>query len=498
MFADISNFTAWSSTREPFQVFLLLETLYGAFDVIAKRRRVFKVETVGDCYVAVAGVPTPRKDHAVAMAAFARDCIVKMNELTRKLEVTLGPDTTELALRVGLHSGPVTGGVLRGENARFQLFGDTMNCASRIESTGRPNRVQLSSTTAQLLEAAGKSHWMQKREEAVMAKGKGKLETYWLTMEMAPTTATASTTSDISVPAMDEHGQPVRERGVDHSVPTSHISDNANVKADKADKAAKNARLVDWNTAVLLQRLKAVVKARGDSEDLDPMVAEQLRAFVQECANLYNDNPFHNFEHASHVTMSVTKLLARVVTFDDSDKAHLYTKTINTDPMTQFAVVFSALVHDVDHAGVPNAQLVAEKAEVAQRFSKSVAENNSIQVAWQLFIEPGFSKLRVCLCPRRTDLIRLHELIVNIVLATDIVDKDLKEERNARWAKVFSEHANSASNIDQLKATIVLEHLIQASDVCHTMQHWHIYRKVRATATWTLVRTGLTFSLSVE
>ena len=75
---------------------------------IAKRRGVFKVETVGDCYVAVCGLPDPRRDHAMAMARFARDCSNRMNELTRKLELVLGPGTGDLAIRVGLHSGPGT------------------------------------------------------------------------------------------------------------------------------------------------------------------------------------------------------------------------------------------------------------------------------------------------------------------------------------------------------------------------------------------------------
>jgi hypothetical protein len=93
MFADIAGFTAWSSSREPSQVFTLLETVYQAFDDVAKRRRVFKVETIGDCYVAVAGLPEPRKDHAVVMARFARECLQKVDELTKSLEVTLGPGT---------------------------------------------------------------------------------------------------------------------------------------------------------------------------------------------------------------------------------------------------------------------------------------------------------------------------------------------------------------------------------------------------------------------
>ena len=118
---DIVGFTAWSSTRDPTQVFTLLETLYNAFDVIARRRGIFKVETVGDCYVAVAGVPEYRDDHAVAMARFATDCVAAMTRLTSELEVELGPDTADLGCRVGIHSGPVTAGVLRGERARFQL-----------------------------------------------------------------------------------------------------------------------------------------------------------------------------------------------------------------------------------------------------------------------------------------------------------------------------------------------------------------------------------------
>jgi Adenylate and Guanylate cyclase catalytic domain len=94
MYADIAGFTAWSSVREPCQVFTLLETLFKQYDVIAKRRRIFKVETIGDCYVAVCGVPHPRSDHAIAMARFARDCVLTMHDLGKKLEVELGPDTS--------------------------------------------------------------------------------------------------------------------------------------------------------------------------------------------------------------------------------------------------------------------------------------------------------------------------------------------------------------------------------------------------------------------
>jgi class 3 adenylate cyclase len=81
-------------------------------------------KTIGDSYVAVAGLPEPRKDHAIVMVKFARDCRERFHEVSRDLEVTLGPDTGDLGMRFGLHSGPVTAGVLRGQKSRFQLFGD--------------------------------------------------------------------------------------------------------------------------------------------------------------------------------------------------------------------------------------------------------------------------------------------------------------------------------------------------------------------------------------
>ena len=125
---------------------------------------------------------------------------------------------------------------------------------------------------------------------------------------------------------------------------------------------------------------------------------------------------------------------------------------------------------------MPNAQLVSEGTAIAELYKgKSVAEQNSVDKSWELLMEPQFKELRNAIYCSDTELTRFRSLLVNSVMATDIVDKDLKADRNERWAHAFSESAGA--NADELKVRIVLEHMIQASDVCHTMQHWHIFRK---------------------
>ena len=156
-------------------------------------------------------------------------------------------------------------------------------------------------------------------------------------------------------------------------------------------------------------------------------------------------------------------------------------KRIAKDPLTQFACAFSALIHDLDHQGVSNTTLVAEATPLAQKYhNQSVAEQNSLDLAWDLLMQPEFQTLYSTLCSSAEDSARFRSLIVNSVMATDIMDKQLGTARKDRWNKAFCEDAVSGeehqANINR-KATIIIEHLIQASDVSHTMQHWAIYVK---------------------
>jgi len=181
--------------------------------------------------------------------------------------------------------------------------------------------------------------------------------------------------------------------------------------------------------------------------------------------------PFHNFEHASHVAMSVTKLLSRIVAYssnentNDANKSVAQTLSENTfgitsDPLTQFACVLSALMHDADHQGVPNSQLIAEGVDIASYYkNKSVAEQNSVDLAWHHLMDDNFAALRATIYANEDEMQRFRQLVVNSVMATDIMDKDLKDLRNNRWEKAFSEQDKNEdpSITKNRKATIVIE-----------------------------------------
>ena len=245
----------------------------------------------------------------------------------------------------------------------------------------------------------------------------------------------------------------------------------------------RDKRLIEWNASLLQDRLKKVLEQRNKKPELSEKVQNQTMDFVTEIAAGYKNNHFHNFEHCSHVTMSVSKLLGRVAKLEDQDAARPskrknYVKDISSCALTQFAVVLSAIIHDLDHTGVPNATLVEEGDALAVKYhNTSVAENNSIELAWRIFVKEEYRDFRSCIADIGNGLEQFRLLLENIVLATDICDRDLKAARDARWNAVFSESSCSNPNIDHDRATIVIEHLIQASDVCHTMQHWKVFRK---------------------
>ena len=294
---------------------------------------------------------------------------------------SFSPDTTDLQLRVGIHTGQVTAGVLRGERARFQLFGDSVNTAGHLEYTSLPNRIQVSDTTAEELRKVGKDKWLKERDDKISVKGKGLMQTYWLetraeskrrALEMKYGSRVNAAMKDDSddKPQEQARPQPSRKESLsfrpDDSERDFDLSENNEMshKDGIVLEMTKTERLVEWNVEVLSYLLKQIIVSRPggkmtpsthpslaqaeqaigassgktvldefkeiielpslnsenamnrrdpNSIELPSTVVDQLRDLIGIIAGMYRENPFHSFEHASHVTASVRKLLSRIV-----------------------------------------------------------------------------------------------------------------------------------------------------------------------------------------
>ena len=169
MFADIAGFTALSSRTSPEALVTMLNELFSLFDGLAEQHGLEKIKTIGDAYMVASGLPEPRTDHAPAMAEMALDMQARIGELSQLLGV-------DLALRIGIDSGPVTAGVIGRHKFTYDLWGDTVNTASRMESHGVAGRIQVSEATFRKLRG---TYEFEARGE-IDIKGKGRLLAYLL------------------------------------------------------------------------------------------------------------------------------------------------------------------------------------------------------------------------------------------------------------------------------------------------------------------------------
>lgn len=171
------------------------------------------------------------------------------------------------------------------------------------------------------------------------------------------------------------------------------------------------------------------------------------------------------------------QLLDRLAS-EESKVEHEFAHAV-AEPLVQFSLVFSTLIHEIDHPGIPNSRLIEEAPELAKKYKfRSIAEQHSIAAAFDIFLSDSFVDLRNFMYKTRAEATSFRQLVVNSVMATDVLDKDMKELRNRRWEEAFAVtdstdcDEKSGSQVDRdRKVTILLEHLMQASDIIHTMQH---------------------------
>jgi guanylate cyclase len=173
LFADLVGFTRLAGRLPPEQVVAMLNDVFTRLDAIAERHGLEKVKTIGDAYMAVAGLPRAQPDHALRVARAAR-------ELGGAVRAIAGERSLELDVRIGMHTGPVVAGVIGRSKFAYDLWGDAVNVASRMESHGEPGRVHLSGEAARALEGA---FVLEPRGE-IDVKGKGPMATFWLGAEV--------------------------------------------------------------------------------------------------------------------------------------------------------------------------------------------------------------------------------------------------------------------------------------------------------------------------
>jgi guanylate cyclase len=169
LFADVVDFTPLSQLLPPTEMVDILDRLFSHFDELVERHGLEKIKTVGDCYMAAAGVPDPHADHARRAALLALD----MREAVATSAVA---GREGLELRIGINSGPVVAGVIGRKRFIYDLWSDAVNTASRMESHGTPGEIQITGATYELL----KDEFVCRPRGTIVVKGKGEMETWYL------------------------------------------------------------------------------------------------------------------------------------------------------------------------------------------------------------------------------------------------------------------------------------------------------------------------------
>lgn len=169
LFADLVGFTSLANQIAPEALVDLLNDLFSRFDRLTDSHGLEKIKTIGDCYMVVGGVPEPRHDHAHAAAEMALDMLTVVSEINRERDLCL-------SLRIGLNSGPVVAGVIGSTKFSYDLWGEAVNLADRMESSGVPNRIQVATATYELLQG----HFQFTDRGYVSCKGLGEIHTYFL------------------------------------------------------------------------------------------------------------------------------------------------------------------------------------------------------------------------------------------------------------------------------------------------------------------------------
>lgn len=534
MVAGICSLDKWGDGKDPDETTHLLETVQRSILLVAKRHGISQVEMIDGNFVAIVGCDDSDVDHAAILVHFACECRKRISELFKSMSAR------ELSVRFGIHSGNMKPDIqFNGNgNSRFRLFGDTIDIAYQMLDNGKANRIHVSVDTAELLNLAGKSHWISPRSDLVGVKGVGNMSTYWVKPKAC-------------LSAMRENQFLLDSKQDDDSVTVCSEGTNLDDPSSLYDVLDEDFEtLVDQNASILLQYLRAIYARRIASKQkqrrfissswqndieigasmleearemvqalpfdleismnqVDPSLIEisqavqsQLRAYVASIGKAYRgQNSFHNFQHASHTVLVMDQMIIKMTSpsnvlqtgFDGAprSKGEIAKEldersfSIGSDPIVQFAMVLSALIHDVDHMGVSNQELVKSGSPLSTLYKKRcVSEQNSLDISWWLLMTADYDELRSAIYCDASEKRRFRQVLVNSIIATDFLDPKMQQHRETNWNKAFAEKSKSkrrnhldASEKRNLQITGIIECTMQFADSSHRGQPYVTYLK---------------------
>mmetsp|Transcript_3823 Transcript_3823/g.8537 ORF Transcript_3823/g.8537 Transcript_3823/m.8537 type:complete len:1220 (+) Transcript_3823:92-3751(+) len=522
-FSDIVGFTSMAGSMRPIQVMKMLNDLYTELDKLVLKHQVYKVETIGDAYMVVGGAPdrVPAPLAAERVALFALDVVAFVKKFRTN-------DGDQIFIRAGIASGPTVGGVVGQAMPRYCFFGDTVNFASRMESTSKKMNIQVAEVTYRLLQDTPTMEFnLTKRMEGdiagVMIKGKGHQITYWL----------GSASQREVCPKKRWSFDRKRTHSMDIEAPASASQELANVDEDDVSEQPEHINMYsqseiydamtnqDWEklghasassglvaasddrdiiivraSALLEHHLLRVLKERNADATISISIKVQINKFVADVAATYNDVHFHNLSHAIHVTTSMNKLLSA---------------TVKEDPSNSFALVFSALLHDAGHTGMSNKFLIDSRHALSKKYGKDVpiAEKQSIDIALEILFRPEYETMRKSIIPGDLDKVHFAKDLFQSILVTDIASPDCVKLGLKRYEVSQDEHGEYDSglcplacyiedvfegvDLDEgvkeeypeefiithtgLQGCVRNEHLMLLSDISHLLQSWENFVK---------------------